>query len=133
MTLFNMNSHKAPGIDGYNAYFFKKVWHVIGADVILAIKVFFRTCHLPYAINSTLITLLPKSENASSMKEYRPIACCTILYKIISKVLANRLQLVLGDRDDNEPDLDRIRFPPDPDSYFFICSRSGLDLSGPKK
>lgn len=75
----------------------RKAWHVIGAEVIPAIKDFFRTCHLPYTINSTLINLLPKSENASSMKEYRPIACCTILYKIISKVLANRLKLVLGD------------------------------------
>lgn len=42
-----------------------------------------------------LITLLPKCANASSVKEFRPIAYCTVLYKIISKMLANRMKVVL--------------------------------------
>lgn len=42
-----------------------------------------------------LITLLPKCENASSVKDFRHIACCSVLYKIISKVLANRMKKVL--------------------------------------
>lgn len=86
VALFSMNSHKAPGIDGYNAHFFKNGWSVIGAEVIGAIKDFFRTGYLSCTLNSTLIALLPKKENACSMKEYIPIACCTLLYKIISKV-----------------------------------------------
>lgn len=42
-----------------------------------------------------LITLLPRCDNACHMKDFRLIACCTVLYKLISKVLANRVQLVL--------------------------------------
>lgn len=41
------------------------------------------------------LIVIPKSENASTVKEFRPIACCTVIYKIISKVLANRIQGVL--------------------------------------
>lgn len=43
-----------------------------------------------------LLTLIPKCENASSVKKFRPIACCTVLYKIISKILANMLRSVLS-------------------------------------
>lgn len=42
-----------------------------------------------------LITLLPKNLNATSVKDFRPIAYCTVLYKIISKILANRMKKVL--------------------------------------
>lgn len=45
--------------------------------------------------NNNAITLLPKCENISTIKEFRPIACCTVLYKIISKVLANKMKMVL--------------------------------------
>lgn len=93
--LFSMNSHKAPGIDGYNAYFFKKSWSIIGEDVVRAVCQFFHTGHMPSELNVALITLLPKTENAVSAKDFRPIACCTILYKIVSKILANRLKEVL--------------------------------------
>lgn len=41
--LFSMDSHKAPGIDGYNVFSFKKCWHIIGQDVVLAVQQFFHT------------------------------------------------------------------------------------------
>lgn len=93
--LFSMNSNKAPGIDGYNVFFFKRSWHVIGQHVVKAVQQFFFTGFLPRELNVALITLIPKTENASTVREFRPIACCTVLYKIISKILANRLKLVL--------------------------------------
>lgn len=43
-----------------------------------------------------MVTLIPKSDEATSIKDFRPIAGCTILYKIISKVLTARLGKVLG-------------------------------------
>lgn len=92
---FSMNSNKAPGIDGFNVYFFKKSWHIIGQDVIKAVIQFFQSGELPLELNVALITLLPKCANASGVKEFRPIACCTVLYKIISKILANRMKKVL--------------------------------------
>lgn len=89
--LFSIASHKAPGLDGYNVYFFKKVWTTIGGDVIEVVQHFFQSGSLPPALNTTLLSLLPKSASASSIKEYRPIACCSILYKIISKAMDNIL------------------------------------------
>lgn len=93
--LINMDSNKAPGIDGFNAYFFKKSWPIIGDYLIEGVEQFFQTGFLPHELNMALITLIPKCENATAVKDFRPIACCTVIYKVISKVLANRLQTVL--------------------------------------
>lgn len=94
--LFSMGSNNSPGIDGFNVYFFKKCWNIIGDEVTAAVQQFFLTSYPPREINVALLTLLPKCDNASTMKNFRPIACCTILYKVISKVLANRLKGVLN-------------------------------------
>lgn len=91
-----MNSYKVPGIDGFNVYFFKKSRDVIGVEVVHAIQQFFSIGYLLAEINVAIITFIPKCENAYSIKNFRPIACCFVLYKIISKVLANRLKRVLN-------------------------------------
>lgn len=86
---------KAPGIDGYNAVFFKKTWHLIKEDIRDAVKEFFITGKMAKAINCTIITLVPKIPNPTTVNEFRPIACCSVLYNIIAKILANRLQGVV--------------------------------------
>lgn len=93
--LFSMDETKAPGMDGFNVCFFKKAWNIIGPSVVEAVQQFFETGFLPKVINCTYVTLLPKVENATSIKDYRPIACCSVLYKIISKILTNRFQQVI--------------------------------------
>lgn len=77
---------KAPGCDGMNAYFFKKTWPVEGKEINAAIVDFFSTGKMYQPLNCTNITLIPKTTNPSRVSDYRPIACCTILYKIISKM-----------------------------------------------
>jgi len=90
--LFSMDPSKALGIDGFNVHFFKSTWNVIGGSITAAVIDYFRTGFMPRIINNTYVTLIPKIPNATSIKNYRPIACCSVIYKIISKVLTNIMQ-----------------------------------------
>jgi hypothetical protein len=95
--LFGMDSAKAPGIDGFNVYFFKTTWNIIGDIVIATIGEFFRIGFMPRITNNTYVTLVPKVPNPTSIKNFRLIAfCCSVIYKIISKVITNRMQGVLS-------------------------------------
>lgn len=79
----DIGSDKAPGIDGYIEEFFKKAWHFIKEEVCGAVKDFFHTGIMYPAINCTAITLFSKIPNPVTVKDFRPIACCTISYKLI--------------------------------------------------
>jgi hypothetical protein len=61
----------------------------------MAIKNFFSTGYLDAYVNSTFIALIPKNKNPSKVSDFRPISLCNVVYKIISKVLANRLKVIL--------------------------------------
>ncbi|XP_019238911.1 PREDICTED: uncharacterized protein LOC109218965 [Nicotiana attenuata] len=81
--------------DGYGSKFFKDSWEVVGRDVVDAIMEFFRTGKMLRVLNHTVITIIPKSSHATSVGDYRPIAGCNTIYKVISKMLCNKLRLVL--------------------------------------
>lgn len=89
--LFKMACGKSPGPDGYTMEFYKASWPVIGKEVVIAVRSFFEKGFLPKGVNSTILALIPKKEEAIYMRDYRPISCCNVLYKIISKLLANRI------------------------------------------
>ena len=74
---------KALGIDGYGAKFFKNSWHIVKKDFIAAVNEFFEKGTLLKVFNSTLVTLIPKSITAKTVKDYRPIAGCSTFYKVI--------------------------------------------------
>jgi hypothetical protein len=94
-TFWATNPSKAPGPDGYNAGFFKKTLDVVGYEVCAAVKSFFRSGKLLKKANATLIALVPKVPNPSTVGDFRPISCCNTVYKCISKILAKRLQVAL--------------------------------------
>ena len=93
--LFSIPSHKSPGPDGSLSEFFRTAWPVIGADFIVAVQSVFKYGFLPKEVNSTILVLVPKKVDSMEMKDYRPIACCNVLYKVVSKILANRLKKIL--------------------------------------
>ena len=88
-------SHKAPVTDGINFLFYKKAWGTIKDDIFKLVSNFFLTGKLPSSIKSSFICLIPKKCPATSVDDYRPISLIHGLYKIIAKLLANRLKGVL--------------------------------------
>ena len=90
--VFHMNSFKALGPDGFQAFFFKEYWEIIGLDVWKMVKQAFSGVTLDPRMLETLLVLIPKVESPVSMKDFRPISLCNVVYKIITKVLVNRLR-----------------------------------------
>lgn len=94
--MLSVDSSKAPGPDGYNASFFKKNWDIVGADIIAAVSSFFSNNKLLKAWNSTTISLIPKVNVPTTMRDFRPISCCNVIYKCISKILIQRIKPCLN-------------------------------------
>jgi hypothetical protein len=75
--------------------FFQKNWEIVGPDVCQTILSILNSGEISGELNSTYIALIPKTKNPLNVTEFRPISLCNVLYKIVSKFLANRLKLVL--------------------------------------
>lgn len=89
------NSDTAPGPDGFHYFFYQ--WDIVKSDLWGAVKYISNGGSLVREINHTFICLIPKKKNAVELGDFRPIACCNVLYKIISKMLYRRLQAVIGE------------------------------------
>ena len=90
--LYSINADKAPRPNGFSAAFYHAYWDIIGEDVSRDIRLFFLTSCLSPRINETHVTLIPKIFAPRRVSDYRPIALCSVHYKIIAKLLTRRLQ-----------------------------------------
>jgi len=93
--VFDLNHDGAPGPDGFGACFFQAYWDIIHVDVYKAVLEFFQNGWLPPNFNANTLVLIPKIPNADKIEHYRPIALANFKFKIISKVLADRLAGIL--------------------------------------
>jgi hypothetical protein len=97
LALDSIGDLKAPGADGMPAIFYKKFWGTVGDAVVHEVLNVLQGGSIPEGWNETIVVLIPKVQNPESMKDLRPISLCNVIYKLVSKVLANRLKGILDE------------------------------------
>lgn len=90
--LSQLSPLKSPGPDGLPAVFFHKFWQILGSDVFSRVLNFLNNRHLPRLLHYTFVVLIPKISSPTRITEFRPISLCNVVYKIGSKMIANRLK-----------------------------------------
>lgn len=90
--VFSFIPFKSSGPDGLHPFFFQKYWFHIGDSVKKLYHNIFKNQKIPPEINKTFLCLIPKFHDANNIKNFRPIGLCNTIYKIITKILANRIK-----------------------------------------
>ena len=87
---------KASGLDGMPPIFYQHFWPDIGMEFSDAVLSCLNSGTFLRSIYHTFITLIPKVDNPETIAQSRPIRICNVIYKILSKVLVNRLKPILN-------------------------------------
>ena len=90
-----MPGDKSPGPDGFNGCFLKSCWHIIKKEFYNLCQDFYNGSVNLQAINSSFITLIPKKNNPESLNDYRPISLLSSVLKLLTKLMANRVQPII--------------------------------------
>ena len=94
--LMDMNGDKAPGPDGFTGAFWKFCWEFVKEEVLEMFKEFHEHNTFLKSLNATFLVLIPKKGGAEELGDFRPISLLGGLYKLLAKVLANRIKNVIG-------------------------------------
>ncbi|KAK8934118.1 hypothetical protein KSP39_PZI014314 [Platanthera zijinensis] len=94
-TVFSFGRNKAPGCDGVTHSFFTHFWNFTEFDLNAAVKNFFATGFMEAKWKETLVVLIPKCSSPSLPEHYRPISLCSTIYKVVAKIIANRMKPAL--------------------------------------
>lgn len=94
-TTFQMQDLKAPIPDCFPTLFYKNFWPTVSDTVIQVVTSVFTDARMPSEVNNSLIVLIPKTPNPSSVNNFRPISLYNLVYKIISRLLVAKLRPLL--------------------------------------
>nr|GEU80679.1 RNA-directed DNA polymerase, eukaryota, reverse transcriptase zinc-binding domain protein [Tanacetum cinerariifolium] len=95
--MWDCGTDKSPGPNGFTFGFYRHFWSTMENDVFVAVNHFLTYGDIHKGCNSSFIALISKVPDANLVKDFRPISLIGSIYKIIAKILANRIVGVLGD------------------------------------
>ncbi|KAF3774611.1 retrotransposable element ORF2 protein [Nymphaea thermarum] len=94
--VWSLDKDSAAGPDGFPNYFFQECWEMVRTEVVHVVQNFFSYGQLVRSVNETMICLIPKKDNSKKVEDFRPISLCNTTYKIIVKVIVNRMRGILS-------------------------------------
>lgn len=86
---------KSSGLDGFGVVFYQKHWKTVGNDVCEAVLSIFHGESMNSSFNSNFNALIPKKPNLDVISNFQPISLCNVLYKLVSKIITNRLKSIM--------------------------------------
>lgn len=93
--VWELHPLKSPSPDKFSGIFFRKYWQTVKENVTCFVKEVFRLGLILRTINSTFLVLIPKSGKPNTFSQFRPISLCNFIYKMVSKILTERISEVL--------------------------------------
>lgn len=94
--LQNIGPLKAPGLDGFHAAFFQKVWDAIGGSVVSFVWGLLEGGDLPPVVAEALVVLVPEVENSHTIEEFSPISLYNMMFKLITKMMESRIKGIMA-------------------------------------
>ena len=94
--LHSFQKGKSPGPDGFTLEFFLGFYDLIKKDILAVVHESRKSGKVLGSMNSTLISIIPKKYKCEGFEDYRPISCCNMIYKIIAKIIAQRIKPILS-------------------------------------
>jgi hypothetical protein len=89
--VMEIKSDTAPGSDGFPVSFFKKFWPLVKHGVLHILNDFILGCINIVRLNFGVLFLIPKVPGADLITQFRPIALINVIFKIVSKAMATKL------------------------------------------
>ena len=95
MALKDMQPYKAPGPDGFQPIFYQKFWELVQSNVTRLVQDVLEGRDFPEGLNDAFLVLIPKMDSPSRPNQFRPIGLCNVIYKLVTKIIVNRLKPIL--------------------------------------
>lgn len=90
-----MGNYNVPVLDGYHFIFFKTHWEIVGPSIYQLLLTIRENSYIVALVNQLALTLILKCLNSSIVSQFRPIALCNVVSKILTEVLANRIKSIM--------------------------------------